>query len=325
MRFLKLLAVGLLLCSSPAIAAGGEYDFPYTDPLVATILGSPPEQRVAPVEDLRVKLIDLTVLPDHKVPDIFWYNDKLRCSLAWQKEKAPLIFLVAGTGAGFNSDKMLTLQSIFYRAGFHVVGLSSPTHANFITAASGSATPGILRRDARDLYRVMQKVYEEIRDDIEVSDFYLAGYSLGGTQAAFVSQLDEEAEDLQLLQGADDQPGGQPLQFGHPARQPAGPDNVPGGAAGAGAFLRDQMNRLAQIYSASDFVKFDNEFLYNIYRNSPEPPRGEQPRGADRHQLPHLRGQHDVRHRRNDPSRASSCRKISNSTTTIPSTTTSGP
>ena len=30
------------------------------------------------------------------------------------------------------------------------------------------------------------------KGDIEVSDFYLGGYSLGGTQAAFVAKLDEE-------------------------------------------------------------------------------------------------------------------------------------
>jgi pimeloyl-ACP methyl ester carboxylesterase len=272
MRFLKFLTLGLLLCSAPAFAAGAGYNFPYTDPLVATILGSPPEQRVPLVEDIPVRLLDLTILPGHQVPDIFWYNGKLRCSLAWQKQKAPLIFLVAGTGAGFNSDKMLALQSIFYRAGFHVVSLSSPTHANFITAASGSATPGVLRRDARDLYRVMQKVYEVIRDDIEVSAFHLAGYSLGGTQAAFVSQLDEEAKVFNFSRVLMINPA--VSLYNSATRLDSLLDrNVPGGAAGAGEFLREQMNRLAQIYSASDFVKFDNEFLYNIYRNAPEPPR----------------------------------------------------
>ena len=272
MRLPQFLLLVLLLCSYPAIAAGDGYDFPHADPLVATIFGSPPEQRVPLAEDIRVKLLDLEILPDHKVPDIFWYNNRLRCALAWQKQPAPLIFLIAGTGAGFNADKMLTLQSIFYRAGFHVVSLSSPTHANFITAASGSATPGILRRDARDLYRVMQKVYDKIKDDIKISAFHLAGYSLGGAQAAFVSQLDEEARVFNFSRVLMINP---PVSAYTSATRLDDllDKNVPGGAAGAGAFLREQMNRLAQIYSASDFVKFDNEFLYNIYRNAPEPPQ----------------------------------------------------
>lgn len=272
MRLLKLLLLALLLSSSAALAAGEDYDFPYADPLVATILGPPPGQRAPLVEDLPVRLIDLEVLPDHKVPDIFWYNEKLRCAVAAQKQKAPLIFVIAGTGAGFNSDKMLALQSIFYRAGFHVVSLSSPTHANFITAASGSAAPGVLRRDARDLYRVMQKAYEKIKDDIEVSTFHLAGYSLGGAQAAFVSLLDEESKTFNFAKVLMINP---PVSLYNSATRLDRmlDENVPGGAAGAGTFLREQMNRLAQIYSASDFVKFDNEFLYNIYRNAPEPPK----------------------------------------------------
>ncbi len=271
MKILKWLLIGLLFWTSPVLA-GEEYDFPYTDPLVATILGSPPEQQIPLVKDIRIRLLDLEILPGHKIPDIFWYNEKLRCSLAYQEHKAPLIFLIAGTGAGFNADKMLVLQSLFYQAGFHVVSLSSPTHANFITAASGSATPGILRRDARDLYRVMQKVYEKIRDDIEVNTFFLAGYSLGGAQAAFVSQLDEEAKAFNFAKVLMINP---PVSAYNSAVRLDNmlDNNVPGGAAGAGQFLREQMNRLAEIYSASDFVKFDNEFLYNIYQNTPESPK----------------------------------------------------
>ncbi len=272
MRLLTLLLFGLLLSTFPALAAGDDYDYPHADPLVATILGTPSGQRAPLAEDLPVRLIDLEVLPDHKVPDIFWYNEKLRCSLAYQKQKAPLIFVVAGTGAGFNSDKMLALQSIFYQAGFHVVGISSPTHANFITAASGSAAPGVLRRDARDLYRVMQKVYEEVKDDIDVSTFHLAGYSLGGAQAAFISQLDDEVKVFNFTKVLMINP---PVSLYNSASRLDRmlDENVQGGAAGAGTFLREQMNRLAQIYSASDFVKFDNEFLYNIYRNASEPPK----------------------------------------------------
>lgn len=121
------LLTGLLLSQLPAQAATGGYDFPFADPYVATILGTPDAQKVALVEDIPVKLLDLTIFPERKVPDLFWYNDQLRCALAPQKGKAPLIFVIAGTGAGFNSDKMLDLQSIFYRAGFHVVSISSPT------------------------------------------------------------------------------------------------------------------------------------------------------------------------------------------------------
>ena len=274
-RIVSLLLAALLLSSAPALAAGsGEYAYPHTDPLLATILGTPVAQKTALVEDIDVSLLDLTIFPERKVPDVFWYNEKLRCAVAAQKGRAPLIFVIAGTGAGFNSDKMLALQSIFYRAGFHVVSISSPTHANFITAASESGAPGILADDARDLYRVMQKVMAEVKDDLEVSDFYLTGYSLGGAQAAFVSQLDEEQKSFNFKKV---------LMINPPVSLYTSSvlfdrmleENVPGGVEQTGAALRRMLDRFAEIYKAGDFVKFDNEFLYHIYRAMPEPPKDE--------------------------------------------------
>jgi hypothetical protein len=167
---------------------------------------------------------------------------------------------------------MLALQSIFYRAGFHVVTISSPTHANFITAASESMAPGILADDARDLYRVMQKAWEKIKGDIEVGDFYLTGYSLGGSQAAFVSKLDEEQKSFNFKKVLMINPAvslyTSATNFDHMLD-----DSIPPGTAGQ--FLRQRLDKLAEIYKAGDFVKFDNEFLYNIYRAMPEPPKDE--------------------------------------------------
>jgi len=252
MRLIRgILLLSALLWCAPAVAADSDYNYPYADPLVATILGTPAAQKAPLVEDIPVKLLDLTIFPQRKVPDLFWYNDQLRCSLAYQKGKAPLIFVIAGTGAGFNSDKMLDLQSIFYRAGFHVVSISSPTHANFVVSASESATPGILADDARDLYRVMQKVMDKVKGDIEVSDYYLAGYSLGGTQAAFVSKLDEEQKSFNFKKVLMINPAVNLFSsvtiLDHMLE-----DNVPGGIEQTGAFMRARLNKLAEIYKAGD-------------------------------------------------------------------------
>src|SRR5690606_33386146 len=56
--------------------------------------------------------------------------------------------------------------------------------------ASRSATPGLSRADAEDLYRVMMAVRAQ-HPRLEVSDYHLTGYSLGALNAAFVSELDE--------------------------------------------------------------------------------------------------------------------------------------
>ena len=270
----RFLLVSLLLCGTPALAADGGYDFPFADPLVATIMGTPVAQKAPLIEDIPEQVLDLTIFPERKVPDLFWYNDQLRCALAPQKGKAPLIFVIAGTGAGFNSDKMLDLQSIFYRAGFHVVSISSPTHPNFIVSASESATPGILVDDSRDLYRVMQKVVEKIKGDVEISDYYLTGYSLGGTQAAFVSKLDDEQKVFNFKKVLMINPAVN-LYSSVTLLDHMLEDNVPGGVEKTGEALRRMLDKFAKVYSSGDFVKFDHEFLYNIYRGLPEPPKDE--------------------------------------------------
>ena len=273
----RMLLIWLLLCSlaplgSSAQAPAGSDDYPFTDPLVATILGTPEAQKAPLVRHIPVRLLDMTILPERRIPDVFWYNEQLRSALAYQEGEAPLIFIIAGTGAGFNSDKMLALQSAFYRAGFHVVTLSSPIHANFITTASESGTPGILRNDARDLYRVMEEIWKHIAGDIQVSGFYLTGYSLGGTQAAFVSQLDDERGTF----------GFRKVMMINPAvslYESVGrldhmlEDNVPGGMVKLQQTMRQMLDKFARVYAHGDFIKFDNEFLYNMYRGLPAPPK----------------------------------------------------
>ncbi len=84
------------------------------------------------------------MFPDREVPGALWNFTDLRYSYLQQKGSAPLIFLIAGTGASFQSAKMKGMQKAFYQAGFHVISLSSPTHPNFIVAASTSGVPGLM-------------------------------------------------------------------------------------------------------------------------------------------------------------------------------------
>ncbi len=115
---------------------------------------------------------------------------------------------------------------------------------------------------------------EKIKGDIEVSDFYLTGYSLGGSQAAFVSLLDEEQKAFNFKKVLMINPAVSLFTSANLLDHML-EDNVPGGIEQTGAFMRARLNKLAEIYSAGDFVKFDHNFLYNIYRGMPEPPKGE--------------------------------------------------
>lgn len=187
---------GLAFCVS-AMAADVDaqsYGYPLANPFEATIATTPPELRPELPADGDIRQSDYSVRlrPDREFEllDNFWPVTKLHYRLAQQNGRAPLIFIIAGTGAHYASGTTEYLKKLFYGAGFHVVQLSSPTSYDFMAAASRFATPGYSPDDADDLYRVMQAVRAQ-HPKLDVSEFLLTGYSLGALHAAFVSQLDE--------------------------------------------------------------------------------------------------------------------------------------
>lgn len=189
--------LGGLLLSACALAAdidAASYGYPLTNPFEATIASTPPELRpeLPSDEDIRQSDYSLNLRPERafSLPDNFWPVKKLRYRMARQDHPAPLIFLIAGTGAPYNSSLNEYLKKLYYKAGYHVVQLSSPTSFDFMTSASRFATPGISKDDAEDMYRVMQAVRAQ-HSHLPITDFYLTGYSLGALDAAFVSHLDE--------------------------------------------------------------------------------------------------------------------------------------
>ena len=168
------------------------YDYPLKDPYAATIAGTPTELEPPLPEKIDYEQLGLEVFPDRPTPDVFWYQREFLYTLSYQKQEAPLIFVIAGTGSSFYSSSMIFLQKAFYGAGFHVICLSSPTQMNFVTTASATSVPGNIIEDSQDLYRVMTLAWEQVKNRIKVKEFYLTGYSLGASQSAFVSKLDEE-------------------------------------------------------------------------------------------------------------------------------------
>jgi predicted alpha/beta-fold hydrolase len=125
---LPCLLLALVVCwhalIAPAGAAEEPYDYPFADPYVATVLGTPKELQAEISQRITVSESEVTVFEDRAVPDILWYSKKLRYSIATQDRAAPLIFLVPGMGAGHNDPKIQFLQRAFFQAGFHVVCLS---------------------------------------------------------------------------------------------------------------------------------------------------------------------------------------------------------
>ena len=86
---------------------------------------------------------------------------------------------------------MVFFQRIFYDAGYSVISITSLMHSNFIINASSNRMPGMIMDDGKDIYNVMKETYKIVKDKINVSDFYVVGYSLGATESAIVSYIDE--------------------------------------------------------------------------------------------------------------------------------------
>ncbi len=267
------------LTSMCSWASTEPYDYPLKDPYVSTVIGTPRALKAEP-EPLRgghIKHFKLKLFETQYKPDILWYDEGLRTAVAYQKHKAPLIFLIAGTGASFDSPKNRGLARAFYKAGFHVAAISSSTHPNFIISASSSGFPGHLMDDAKDMYRAMEMLMEKLGDDIEVSDFYITGYSLGGAQAAFLSKLDEVKESFMFKKVLMINP---PVSLYNSVMilDQMLADNLPGGVDNFNHFLNRLMAAFTEVYTTEDHVEFNDEFLYTVYKH--RPPKSDEPLAA---------------------------------------------
>lgn len=169
----------------------GKYEYPFQNPYMATILGSSALMINGVSESVPTKIYKVKLPGSIKTPENLWYNDKFEFSLVPQKQKAPLIFLLAGTGSDYHAARMVFFQRIFYDAGYSVISITSPMHSNFIINASSNRMPGMIMDDGKDIYNVMKETYKIVKDKINVSDFYVVGYSLGATESAIVSYIDE--------------------------------------------------------------------------------------------------------------------------------------
>lgn len=241
------------------------YEYPITDPLEASLIGTPMEFKAEMPNKVNVKTKEIRVFKDRKIPDIFWYDENLKFSMAPQKEVAPLIFIIAGTGGDYNSPKVDMLLRVFYQAGFHVVTLSSPTHPSFIVSASSNSVPGNIQEDAKDLYKVMELIWENVRDDITVTEFHLTGYSLGGAQSAFISKLDERREIFNFSKVLMINP---PVSLFNSVSilDDLLVNNVPGGLDKMDEFMAETMDQFAKFYTMGNFVDIDEEFLYEALK-----------------------------------------------------------
>ena len=243
--------------------SSGSYDYPFDDTYLATVLGTPKEYRAELPEKIPLKKRKIKIF-DRDTPDALWYDEELRYSYALQKRAAPLVFLIAGTGASYDGGKNTNMGKAFYKAGFHVVSISSPTYMNFIVSSSKSGVPGHAFGDAEDIYRVMETIWGKLKKKIEVTDFYVTGYSLGGFNAAFVTYLDEKRQVFNFRKA---------LLINPPVRLYSSIslldrmlENIPGGVDNFPLFYDKLVEEIGRVYKRADQINFGEEFLYQAFK-----------------------------------------------------------
>jgi len=194
------------------------------------------------------------------VPDVFWFDRKLRVWFSAQDKPAPLAILISGTGSDGNTAKLSMLRGALYGAGYHVLTLPSPTFPGFIVSTSSTGVAGDLMQDGHDLYAAMQQIVSHLPRRVRITDIDVLGYSLGGANAAVVKSIDAREGKLKIHRVVMINP---PVSlFSSVGRL----DKLFASSIGSGDEAVERLYRrlyaqLANIYRASDRVQIDQDFL----------------------------------------------------------------
>src|ERR1700719_1516250 len=155
-----------------------------------TVFGTP-SQAMAPLPaKVPLSEINITLPWRLPVPEILWFDAKLRVWLSAQDKPAPLAIVISGTGSDGNNKTISILRAALYGAGYHVLTMPSPTFSGFIVSASSTGVAGDLMQDGHDLYAAMQQIVSHLPRRVRITDIDVLGYSLGGANAAVVKSID---------------------------------------------------------------------------------------------------------------------------------------
>src|SRR3984885_1034891 len=166
--------------------------------LRATVFGTPP-QDIAPLPaTVPLQEINIALPWARPVPEVFWFDRRLRVWFSAQNNPAPLAIVISGVGSDGNTAKLAVLRAVLYGAGYHVLTMPSPTFPGFIVAASSTGVAGDLIQDGRDLYASLQEIISHLPKHADITEVDIIGYSLGGAHAGVVKSIDAVEQRLQI-------------------------------------------------------------------------------------------------------------------------------
>lgn len=242
------------------------YQYPIPNPYLATVAGTP-EPLQGPRPDVRFKTRHLPQAEGRHIPKVLWYGRRFEYSYAAQRHPAPLVFVIAGTGAYHSGGTNKDLMRAFYGAGYHVVGISSPTHPEFIISASQTSLPGNLELDAQDLHRVMSDIAARLPKRVKVSGYHLAGYSLGGMHAAFVAKQDAEDNHFNFQRVV--MINSPVTLYASISKLDRMLENIPGGVDNFNQYFSSIVRQIGNAYSRSTNVEFNQDLVFEAFKERP--------------------------------------------------------
>ena len=167
-------------------------DYPYKDnAIMATVMGTPSSQWYKLKKGKAPKVKKFKTIK--KVPEILRQWSDYEYGVWTQKNTAPLMILVSGTGSLYNSGLTMYMANVFYDRGYNVIALSSPTTMPYIVSQSKNNYAGYIKDESTHMYELIATaVSREKAEGMKVTKTHIGGYSLGGFQSLLIHELDSK-------------------------------------------------------------------------------------------------------------------------------------